>query len=81
MLPTDVRDFELVVGLPHRHGGIASMLVALEDAGLGVSWIQPRVGEPGTYRLTVKGSVGIAATILEGMGCKVTPSPYAPTDT
>jgi hypothetical protein len=81
MLAIDVRDSDLVVAMPHRHGGVARMLVALEDAGLGVSWIQPRIGEPGMYRVTVKGSAAIAMTILEGMGCRVTPSPYPPAET
>jgi len=49
------------------------MLVALEDAGLGVSQIVPRNGEPGMYRLRAKGSPEIAVRILEGIGCRVTP--------
>jgi len=32
MLAIDVRDCHLTVITPHRHGGVASMLVALGDA-------------------------------------------------
>ena len=70
MLAIDVSDSDLLLAMPHRHGGVAHMLVALEDAGL---------GETGMYRLTVKGSAEIAARILEGIGCTVSPSPYPPT--
>jgi hypothetical protein len=54
------------------------MLVALEDAGLGVSRIEPRIGEEGMYRLILKGSAEVAVRILEGIGRTVTPSPYPP---
>jgi hypothetical protein len=78
MLAVDGRDSDLVLAMPHRHRGVARMLVALEDAGLGVSRIEPRLGEAGMYRLTVKGSPEIAVRILEGIGCRVTASPYPP---
>ena len=78
MLAVDVRDSDLILAMPHRHGGVARMLVALEEAGLGVSRIEPRTGEAGMYRLSVKGSAEIAVSILEGIGCRVTPSPYPP---
>ena len=78
MLAVDVRDADLILAMPHRHGGVARMLVSLEDAGLGVSRIEPRIGETGTYRLTVKGSLELAVRILEGIGCRVTRSPYPP---
>jgi hypothetical protein len=81
MLAIDGRDSDLVVAMPHRHGGVARMLVALEDAGLRVNWIQPRIGEPGMYRLTLKGIAATAVTILEGMGCRVSPSPSPPAET
>jgi len=79
MLAIDVTDSDLMVVMPHRHGGVAGMLVALEDAGLGVSRIEPRAGEAGMYRMTVHGSAEIAVTILEGIGCTVAASPYPPT--
>ena len=79
MLAIDVGDSDLMVVMPHRYGGVASMLVALGDAGLGVSRIEPRIGEAGAYRLTVQGRAEIAVTILEGIGCTVAPSPYPPT--
>jgi DNA-binding PadR family transcriptional regulator len=72
MLAIDIRDCDILVTTPHRHGGIARMLVALEDAGLGVSQIEPRIGEAGMYRLRAKGSAEIAVRILEGIGCRVT---------
>jgi DNA-binding PadR family transcriptional regulator len=78
MLAVDVRDSDVILAMPHRHGGVARMLVALEEAGLGVSRIEPRTGEAGMYRLSVKGSAEIAVRILEGIGCRVTPSPYPP---
>jgi DNA-binding PadR family transcriptional regulator len=78
MLAIDIRDSDLVLAMPHRHGGVAHMLVALEDAGLGVSRIEPRVGDAGMYRLTVQGSADIAVRVLEGLGCRVTASPYPP---
>jgi DNA-binding PadR family transcriptional regulator len=68
MLAVDVRDSYLVLAMPHRHGGVARMLVALEDAGLGVSRIEPRSGDAGMYRLTVKGSEETAARILGTTG-------------
>jgi hypothetical protein len=73
MLAIDIRDCDILVTTPHRHGGVARMLVALEDAGLGVSQIEPRIGETGMYRLRAKGNPEIAVRILEGIGCRVTP--------
>ena len=78
MLAIDITDSDLVLAMPHRHGGVADMLMALEDAGLGVSRIEPRTGEAGMYRLSVKGSAETAVRVLEGMGCRITPSPYPP---
>jgi hypothetical protein len=72
MLAIDIRDCDILVTTPHRHGGIARMLVALENAGLGVSQIEPRIGETGKYRLRAKGSPEVAVRILEGIGCRVT---------
>lgn len=71
MLAIDIRDCDILVTTPHRHGGIARMLLALEDAGLGVSQIEPRIGETGMYRLRAKGSQEIAVRILEAIGCRV----------
>jgi hypothetical protein len=77
ILTIDVRDTDLVLTMPHRRG-VAHMLVALEDAGLGVSRIEPRIGEAGVYRLTVHGNAQSARSILEGLGCRVTAVPYPP---
>jgi hypothetical protein len=71
MLAIDVRDCEIVVATPRRHGSVARMVVALEDAGIGVSRIEPRIGESGMYRLTAMGSPEVAVRILEGIGCRV----------
>ena len=79
MLAIDVTDSDLMLVMPHRHGGVAGMLIALEDAGLGVSRIEPRYGEAGMYRLIVQGKAEVAVTILEAIGCTVSPSPYPPT--
>jgi DNA-binding PadR family transcriptional regulator len=79
MLAIDVTDSDLMLVMPHRHGGVAGMLIALEEAGLGVTRIEPRSGEVGMYRLTVQGRAEAAVTILEAIGCTVTPSPYPPT--
>jgi hypothetical protein len=78
MLAIDSTDSDLVLAMPRRQGGVADLLMALEDAGLGVSRIEPRIGEAGMYRLSVKGSAENAVRVLEGMGCRVTPSPYPP---
>jgi DNA-binding PadR family transcriptional regulator len=76
MFAIDVRDSDLVLVMPAGQGGVARMLMALEDAGLGVSRIQPRAGEAGMYRLTVQGNAEIAVRVLEGIGCRVNPSQY-----
>jgi hypothetical protein len=78
MFAIDVRDSDLMVVMPHRNGGVAGMLVALGDAGLAVTRIEPRIGEAGMYLLTVQGNAEIAVTILEEFGCTVTPSRYPP---
>jgi hypothetical protein len=72
MLAIDVRDCDIIVAMPHRHGGVARMLVVLEDAGLGVTRIEPRIGETGIYRLTVRGSPEAAVRILAAIGYRVT---------
>jgi hypothetical protein len=79
MLAIDVTGSDLMLVVPHRHGGVAGMLIALEDAGLGVSRIVPRYGEAGMYRLTLRGKAEVAVTVLEAIGCTVSPSPYPPT--
>jgi hypothetical protein len=72
MLAIDVRDCHLTVAAPHRHGGgVASILVALGDARIEVSRIEPRDDESGMYRLTVSDSPELAVRILQGIGCQV----------
>ena len=75
MLAIDVRDCHLTVSPPHRHGGVASILVALGDARIEVSRIEPRGDDCGMYRLTVSDSPELAVRILEGIGCQVTRAP------
>jgi hypothetical protein len=71
MLAIDVKDCHLTVSTPHRHG-VATTLVALGDARIEVSRIEPRGDEGGMYRLTVSDSPELAVRILEGIGCQVT---------
>lgn len=71
MLATDVGDFHIVVAAPHRHGGVASMLVALGNANVDVSHIEPPVDGSGIYRLTVGDDPHLAIAILEGIGWRV----------
>lgn len=70
MLAIDVRDCDIMVSVPDSHGGVAPMLVALEEAGLGVTHIEPWAGEPGIYRLTFTDSPEHALRILESIGCR-----------
>ena len=74
MLAIDVRDTDIVVATPHRHGGVARMLAALHAAGLKVIQIEPRINETGMYRLTLSDSPDIAVRVLKAIGCRVTPS-------
>jgi hypothetical protein len=78
MLAIDGGESDFALVMPRRHGGVVGMVLALEDGGLGVSRIEPRVGEAGGYRLIVSGSPEIAVRILEGIGCRVTASPQPP---
>lgn len=73
MFAIDVRDTDILVTTPHRHGGVARMLAALQAAGLKVSRIEPRINETGMYRLTLSDSPDIAVRILKAIGCRVTP--------
>jgi hypothetical protein len=75
MLAIDVRDCHLTVSTPHRHGGVASMLVALGEARIEVSRIEPRGDDCGMYRLTVSDSPELGVRNLEGIGCQVTRAP------
>jgi hypothetical protein len=59
----------------HGHGGVASILVALGDARIEVSRIEPQGDDCGMYRLIVSGSPELAVRILEGIGCQVTRAP------
>lgn len=74
MFAIDVRDTDILVTTPHRHGGVARMLAALQAAGLKVNRIEPRLNETGMYRLTVSDSPDFAVRILKALGCRVTPS-------
>jgi hypothetical protein len=69
----DARDCELIVAMPHRHGGVASMLAALRHAEIKVTRIEPRGYDgDGMYRVTVSHRPRLAVVILEGVGCRVT---------
>lgn len=73
MLSIDLSLRDIVVATPDRHGGVARMLAILENAGLGVSRIEPRIGQSGTYHVTIEGSPEAAVRILEAIGCQVAP--------
>ena len=60
----------LIVVPPRRQDGVASMLVALGDAGIEVSEVESGVDDTGMYRLTVQGDPEFAMRILEAIGCR-----------
>jgi len=66
-----IRTFAMMVVAPHHHGGVGRMLTALRKAGVGVVCIDPSTAEKGLYRLIVGENPGLAATILEGIGCRM----------
>ncbi len=78
MLAIDVMDRDIMVATPHRHGGVARMLAALQAAGLRVIRIEPRHDERGMYRLTLNDSPELAVRILEKLGCRVSPITLSP---
>lgn len=67
----------IMVGPPRRSDGVALMLVALGDAGIGVSQVAPDADETGHYFLTVDRDPQLAVRILEGIGCDVQDRPQA----
>lgn len=71
MWPADTRDCHVVVAPPHRTDGVAMMLVALGDAGIGICHVEPRIDDSGVFRLTINDSPDLAVRILEGIGCRV----------
>jgi hypothetical protein len=74
MLAIDVRDSDIMETAPQRPGGVTRMLAALQDAGLRVIRIEPRMNESGMYRVTVKDSPEFAVRILEAIRRRVSPS-------
>jgi hypothetical protein len=74
MLAIDVRDSDIMETAPHRPGGVTRMLAALQDAGLRVIRIEPRMNVSGMYRVTVKDSPEFAVRILEAIRRRVSPS-------
>ena len=74
MLAIDVRDSDIMETAQQRQGGIVRMLAALQDAGLRVIRIEPRVNEIGLYRVTFKDSPELAVRILEAIRRRVSPS-------
>ena len=74
MLAIDVRDSDIMETAQQRHAGIARMLAALQDAGLRVIRIEPRVNEIGMYRVTFKDSPELAVRMLEAIRRRVSPS-------
>jgi hypothetical protein len=78
MLAIDVRDSDIMETTQQRQGGIARMLAALQDAGLRVIRIEPRVNEVGMYRVTFKDSPELAVRMLEAIRRRVSPSVSTP---
>ena len=74
MLAIDVRASDIMETTAQRQGGVARMLAALQDAGLRVIRIEPRVNETGMYRVTFKDSPELALRILRAISRRVTPS-------
>jgi len=74
MLATEIVNCQITVSPPRRSDGVASMLVALGDAGMGVSQARPRADDGGMYILTVAGDPGRAKEVLESIGCLVVDS-------
>jgi hypothetical protein len=74
MLAIDVRDSDIMETTQHRHGGVSRMLAALQDAGLRVIRIEPRLNESGMYRVTLIDSPELAVRILKAIGRRVSPS-------
>jgi hypothetical protein len=70
MLAIEARDCPILVAPPRRPDGVASMLVALGAAGIGVSKVEPRIDDSGIYLLTVSDSPELAVRILAGIGCR-----------
>jgi hypothetical protein len=73
MLAIDVRDSDIMETTPQRHGGVARMLAALQDAGLRVIRIEPRTNEVGMYRVTLTDSPELALRVLRAIARRVTP--------
>lgn len=73
MLAIDVRDSDIMEPTQHRQGGVARMLAALQDAGLRVIRIEPRLNETGLYRVTLIDSPELAVRILKAIGRRVGP--------
>ncbi len=73
MLAIDVRDSD-IMETTHRPGGVARMLAALQEAGLRVIRIEPRINETGLYRVTFIDSPELAVRILNAIGRRVSPS-------
>jgi hypothetical protein len=74
MLAIDVRDTDIMGTAPHRQGGVARMLAALQEAGLRVIRIEPRTNETGMYRVTLTDSPELAVRILKAIGRRVAPA-------
>lgn len=81
MYAMNTNDCQLIVSLPHRHGGVASMLAALGKAEIEVTRIEPRGDDgAGMYRVTVSHRPRLAVVLLEGFGCRVTGPASDPID-
>jgi hypothetical protein len=67
----DVAGIQITVTPPLRSDGVARMLVALGDAGIGVSQVVPTNDDYGMYCITVNASSALASKVLVEIGCVV----------
>jgi hypothetical protein len=68
----DPRACHITVAVPPRLDGVAGIVVALGNARIEVTRIEPRGGDGSeTYRLTVVDRAGLAVAILEEFGCRI----------
>jgi hypothetical protein len=70
MLTIDTTECRIMVTMPHRHGGVASMVAALREAAIQVIRIEPRASHTGVYHLIVSDRQRLAMSILEEIGCQ-----------
>jgi len=66
-----VAGIQITVTPPLRSDGVARMLVALGDAGIGVGQVAPTNDDYGMYCITVNAISALASKVLMEIGCVV----------